>query len=159
MRSSLASAGFGALLLLSLGGKLAAQARSAQADDALFVRTAATSLTKAGLATSLVKGRLGLIVYGRRGGCTLMLRDTIEGATYSEGYRQAAAGIGPVAYLYRGVRYSSPPEFRPLADYYAWRGLGKIGVGVPRRPLIAIAATAGCDFRAVDLRPLEALPR
>ena len=159
MRSSIASAGLAALLVLSLGGKVAAQARSAEPDSALFVRTAAASMAQAGFATRIVQGRLGTIVYGRRVGCALMIRDTIEGTTYAEGYRQAAAGIGPVAYLYRGIRYSSPPGFRPLAEHYVWRGLGKFGISVPRHPLVAMAATPGCDFHTVDLRLLEALPR
>ncbi|HEX4738280.1 MAG TPA: hypothetical protein VH331_12035 [Allosphingosinicella sp.] len=159
MRSSVASAGFAALLLLSLGGKIAAQAHAAEPDDVLFVRTAVALMARARLTTSLAEGHLGTIVYGRRGRCVLMVRDTVEGATYAEGYRQAAAKIGPVTYLYRGNRYSSPPGFRPLADHYLWRGLGKLGVAVPRRPLVAMAATPGCDFHAVDLRPLQELPR
>jgi hypothetical protein len=158
MRSAVASSGFAALLLLSLAGKVAAQATAATPDAALFVRTAAAAMAEAGLATAVVKGHLGMIVYGRRGGCALMIRDTSEGTTYAEGYRLAAAPIGPVTYLYRGVRTSSPPDYRPLADYYVWRGLRKLGLRTPRRPLIAVAATPGCDFRAVDLRALEELP-
>jgi hypothetical protein len=159
MRSAVASAGFAALLMLSLAGKVAAQMTSAAPDDALFVRTAATAMARAGLVTTEVKGHLGMIVYGRRARCTLMIRDTTQGTTYAEGYRRAAFQIGPVTYLYRGIRTSSPPNYRPLAEYYAWRGLRKFGLETPRRPLIAVAATPGCDFRAVDLRPLDALPR
>jgi len=62
-------------------------------------------------------------------------------------------------FAYRGRVYDSAPKLRPLFAYFAARELRRIGVAAPRTPIVAYAASAGCDLRGLQWQRVAVLSR
>lgn len=152
-----ASFAFAGLLALTLAGKLASANAAPPPDEALFLRTAAGIAARAGLTPSLGRSRLGPVLHARGSGCTLMLREAVEGSTFAPAYSRLARGVGPVTYVYRGRASAEAPNALPAADHQLWRGLHRLGIATSRHPVLAVAATPGCAKRDLDWSPLASL--
>jgi hypothetical protein len=153
-----ASAGFAALLALSLAGKLLANQAPPGADPGLFVRSAGAMLRDGGFEASVEPRKAVILVRGARGGCRLILGEYDPHGTFAELYRELAAPVGPLRFAWRGRVYEAAPKVRGLAAFYGWRELRRIGLAPPRAPIAAWAATPGCDTGRLDWGRLASLP-
>jgi hypothetical protein len=156
---SSANLAFAALLAASLGGKLLASRPAAKVDRAGFARQAASFLRASGYAVEVGRIPINPLIYGTRAGCRLMIGDYDPHGTMANVFDRAARPVGPLHFYYRGVAYGSAPKLRPLTEYYVRRELVQIGRPVARRPVLAVAASPGCDLAALDWSQLATLPR
>ncbi|HMJ92698.1 MAG TPA: hypothetical protein VK472_01225 [Allosphingosinicella sp.] len=156
MKSSTLSAALGAVLLLSLGGKLLANRATVEPDNVLFAARAEAALRGAGFETKRVKRPMGLLVYGEGGGCRAMIGEYAPHGTFADTLAKRAAPIGPLRFAWRGRVYGEAPKLMPLAAYYLRRELLRIGLDAPRAPIAAVALTPGCTL--LDVAPLASLP-
>src|SRR3954465_14436963 len=105
-------AGFVALAVGSIGLKAGAGPPRDGAGDQRREEVAAElvrTLSDQGFATSVLPLRIQTsIVFARRGGCRLSVRDARGGAATVTQYAHDAAAIGPVRYWYKGRSYASP---------------------------------------------------
>lgn len=156
MKSSTLSIALGAVLLLSLAGKLAANRATVEPDSDLFAARAESALRAGGFETKRMKRPMGLLVYGKKGGCRAMIAEYAPHGTFAATLAKRAAPIGPLTFAWRGGRYEAAPKLRPLSEYYLRRELLRIGVDAPRAPIAALALSPGCP--PPDLGALEILP-
>ena len=157
MKSS-AKAGFAALLVVSLAGKILANAAPPGADPSVFDRAALAMLGDAGFAASAETRGFGTLLHGTRDRCALILTEYEPHGTFARRYGELAATVGPLRYAWRGRVYADPPRTAALADFYLWRELRRVRIAAPRAPLAAWAASPGCDTRGLDWRRLASLP-
>jgi len=155
---SSARAGFAALLVLSLMGKILANAAPPGADSGVFDRAALAMLRDAGFAASSEARGFGTLLHGTSGGCALILTEFDPHGTFTQRYTELAAPLGPLRYAWRGRVYTAAPRRRALVDFYVWRELRRVRIAAPRAPLVAWAASPGCDIRGLDWRRLASLP-
>ncbi len=148
-----------AALALTLGAKAAWTREAPPPDTELFNARAEALLRGAGFRTGRVVRPFSAVVFGRRGGCTLMVADYPPQGTFAEPIALLGRSVGPMAYHWRGRIAQAPPRLGPLASFYLGRELRRIGFDPPRHPLLALAGSAGCDLAAIDWTPLTALPR
>jgi hypothetical protein len=151
------SLAFAALLALTLAGKLLAANAAPPRDEALFLRTATGVAAKAGLEPRAARSKLGLFLYARAPGCTLMVREATDGSAFAPAYSRLARAVGPVAYVYRGQVSADAPNALATADYQLWRGLHRLGIATRRHPVAVFAASPGCAGRDFDWSPLTSL--
>jgi hypothetical protein len=152
------SLGFAFLLAATLAGKLLAANAAPPADEALFLRTAAGIVAKAGLNPRLGRSRLGPFLQAEADGCALMIREATEGSTFAPAYTRLARAVGPVNYVYRGRTSADAPNLLASADHQLWRGLHRLGIPTRRHPVVAVASSPGCEGRRFDWSPLASLP-
>ena len=159
VKLSRASAVFAALLALTLAAKFVMVAEPASADNRLFALTAAQVLAAGGFQIRTEQRPMGLILFGERGNCRVLIADYTPYGTFAPVVARLAAPIGPVHFLWRGARYEAAPKLRPLMQFYLQRELRRIGFDVWRSPLVAVAASPGCALDNLAWDRLEALPR
>jgi hypothetical protein len=95
------------------------------------------------------------IVYAERGGCRLSVRDARGGEAMSTIFQTEAHSIGPVRYLYKGSRYSSPPGLRVRVGRLEAELLNRLRLHGAVHIPIALATSnecAGSDFHLDDVR-------
>lgn len=158
MKYSSASLLFAALLLLSLAAKAASTAPTPTPDPRRFASAAAESLRAEGFAVDFVRRPHGILVYARRGSCRLMAGDYTPYGTFADVFEARARRIGPLRFVYRGVSHDRAPKLVPLLDFYLWREWRRIGLAAPRHPILAVAASPGCEAARLDWTRLSALP-
>jgi hypothetical protein len=146
----LAAAGLLLLLLaLTLGLKLALAGREVAADDARLVRDIVTGFQARGFQTTIVDRRYQSdIVVARRGSCLAAVRDGDDGATLDAEFRQNAAWIGPLRYVYGGAVTARAPRLLPTLTASGQLLLGRLGIAIVRRPVIAVAVRPACAIAA-----------
>ena len=159
MRYSAASIALGAALLLSLGGKLLAVGPAAAPDQDMFAARAAETLRARGFAVRSERRPLGILTYGDRPGCRMMIGDYTPYGTFADTYARRAAPVGPLSFAWRGTLRAEAPKLVPLTLFYLRRELLRLGIEAPRFPIAAIAASPGCDPRELNLAALSRLPR
>lgn len=148
-----------ATLALTLAAKAAWTRPAPPPDGELFNRRAEALLHDAGFRTGRVVRGFGTVLFGRRGGCTLMVADHVPQRTFSEPIERLGRSVGPVSYHWRGATSAAPPRLAPLVEYYAWRELRRLGFSPRRHPVLALAGSDGCRLAAMDWTPLATLPR
>ena len=153
------SLGFAALLALSLTGKLALARAEPPPDEGLFAARTAALLESSGFAASSERRPLGMAVYGARGDCRLMVREYDPHGTFAESHAQVARRVGRLGFVYRGTISDRAPKLMPLTEYFVGRELRRIGLPVPRAPILAVSATDGCALDGVRWDELSTLPR
>ena len=158
MKFSSASLAFAALLLVSLAAKAMSSAATPTPDPRRFAAAAAEALRGDGFATAFEPRPLGILVYARRGDCRLMAGDYTPYGTFAEVFAARAVPLGPLRFVYRGEAYARAPKLVPLLDFYLWREQRRLGHAAPRHPIVAFAASAGCDAASPDWSRLAALP-
>jgi hypothetical protein len=149
---------FGALLLVSLAGKLAANQAAEGPDPRRFDAEAAAMLRSAGFAASVEQRPFGSLLHGSRGDCRLILAEYDPHGTFAALLGELAAPVGPLLFAWRGQIYTAAPRRRALLDFYLWRELRRVRIAAPRAPLAAWAASPGCDTHGLDWRRLASLP-
>ena len=100
-----------------------------------------------------------ILMRGERPGCTILAGDYDPHGTFDETFRQLAVRVGPLAFAYRGRSYAAAPKLRPLLDFYVRRELRRVGMAQARTPIIAYAASPGCDAGRLAWQRLAVLPR
>jgi hypothetical protein len=105
----------------------------------------ATTLQRQGFAATVRPLKIqSTIVYGRRGNCTLSVRNAFGGAATEARYAEDAKGIGPVRYLYKGNAFSSPPTLRIHMAVIEDSVLRLLGVKPRLHVPLALAASPAC---------------
>ena len=146
-------------LTMTLGLK-AAWTRDAPKPDAhLFAGQALLFLQQSGFATRQEKRRFGIISYGRKGDCLLMLAEYRPHGTHAEPLAAHAAPLGPLLYAWRGELGGRAPKLIPLTEFYLNRELRRAGLQPTRHPIVAIAGSDGCELAQLPWRELAAMPR
>jgi hypothetical protein len=149
---------FGALLALSLAGKLAANQAAEGPDPRRFDAEAAAMLRSAGFAAAVEHRPFGSLLHGSRGGCRMILAEYDPHGTFAALLGELAAPVGPLRFAWRGRTYTAAPRRRALLDFYLWRELRRVRIAAPRAPLAAWAASPGCDTQGLDWGRLASLP-
>jgi hypothetical protein len=158
VKYSSASLLFCAVLLVSLAAKAASSAPTPTPDPRRFAAAAAYSLRAEGFAVAFERRPLGILVHARRGSCRLTAGDYTPYGTFAEVFEARARRLGPLRFAYRGATYGRAPKLVPLLDFYLWRERRRLGLAAPRHPILAVAASPGCDAAALDWSRLSALP-
>ena len=158
MKYSAASLVFVGLLLASLAGKLLAVAPAAAPDEELFAARAANLLRANGFAVRFERRPLGILTYGDRPGCRMMIGDYTPYGTFADIFAKRAEPIGPLAFAWRGETSREAPKLVPLTFFYLRRELLRLRMAAPRLPIAAVAASPGCDIRSLDWMALATLP-
>ncbi|MDB5691384.1 MAG: hypothetical protein JWO81_447 [Alphaproteobacteria bacterium] len=158
MKSSAVNSAFALLLAASLAGKLLAERRAPEPDRSLFYAEAAGLLRQNGFDVSPEPHRFEILLRARSPGCTLLVGDYTPYGTFAEAFRQLAAPVGPLRFAWRGRSYERAPKLRPLLEYYGQRELRRIGLATARTPIVAFAASPGCDLSRISWQRLAILP-
>lgn len=148
-----------ALLPLTVAIKVAAARPSVGVDRALFAAKAEALLDRQGYATGLDDRPSGIVVSAARDGCRMTLREYQPGGIYAVVIADQARNVGTLHYAYRGALYGEPPKLRPLAEYYGRRALQRFGVTLERAPIVAVAASEGCDVASLPWQRLATMSR
>jgi hypothetical protein len=159
MKPSAASLVFAALVAASLSGKLLANRMEPAPDAALFDASVAGLLREGGFAVALESHGFAILERGRRPGCTILAGDYDPHGTFDETFRQLAAPVGPLRFAWRGRSFDAAPKLRPLLDFYVRRELRRIGMAPGRTPIVAYAASPGCDAGDLAWERVAYLPR
>lgn len=145
-RSSTVKWVFAALVLLSVGLKVGAitartgQPRETAADITAF-------LSAQGFTVSLGSEASGLsFLAATRDDCRLLVADADPRGWHRYVIRQAAAPDDRVLFVYLGGIYSDQPTWLTWADYN-WRKVNHLaGRELPKRIVLGMIASAGCDL-------------
>ncbi len=138
-----------ALLALTLSPKLVAAETPQRRDNKVFVRDITRLLADAGFQTRSERRPLGVAVFGTRPGCAIMIRESVPHGTYLNVLEQLARPYGRLRFIYRGRISETAPKALPLLDFYIFRELGRIGIRIPRAPILAVAAKPDCDVGGI----------
>lgn len=115
----------------------------------------AKTLSGQGFATSVLPLHIqSSIVFARRGGCRLSVRDARGGTATVTQYAHDAAAIGPVRYWYKGSSFDSPPTLRMRVGRLESELLGRAGAAGRVHVPIALASSPECgpsDFGLGDI--------
>ena len=140
----IAAALFGVVALGSLGLKLANLRAEPRVDSERFGAAIVVRLHAAGFEAWPDGVGRHLRLMARRGACRLKAREFPPHGTLQDAYVELGHAVGPTRYAYRSAWLAAPPKMRPLLDYYVQRELARIGIDVPRRPIVAVAVGTAC---------------
>lgn len=157
--SAAARAAIAAALALTLGVKAAWTRDAPAADSSLFTGRAEAMLSDGGFATRRYVRPFGTLVLGRKDNCRLMVADYAPHGTLAEPIAAYARSIGPLRFRWRGDTTEEPPKLAPLASFYLERELRRVGLRPVRQPIIAVAASEGCELDSLPWHQLARLPR
>lgn len=148
------------LLALSLGGKLAASGATPEVDPAETAQAIERMLAREGFDARVVETRRAPQAYAvaARGACRLIAGEYAPHSTTRDVYRRLAAPLGRLQFAHRGTLHHDEPKLLGLLDYYRWRELRRVSIAAARRPIIAVAASPGCDARRLPWQDLAELP-
>jgi hypothetical protein len=158
-RASRLSLAIALLLGLTLAPKLLSAGRLAEPDGARLARDMAGMLAERGFQTRIVPHHLFPYVLARRGGCTLVAANAPANGSLRDRFADAAARVGPTFYHYRSPPIGPFPRFRPVVEEYLQHWAYRLGLVVPRRPVIAIAAAPACRPDRLGWPALRVWPR
>ncbi|MDB5698183.1 MAG: hypothetical protein JWN69_987 [Alphaproteobacteria bacterium] len=134
------------LLVLSLGLKLGASRGEPPPDGQLFASQVSGFLEREGYSAAAELRPLGMMVTAQRDGCRLAIRNYPPHGTLAQTYARLARPVGPLHFVYRGRVTDRAPKLLPLIEYFIGRELRRLGVAAPRAPILAVAASRGCDI-------------
>jgi hypothetical protein len=159
VKLSPAELSFALLLAASLSGKLLASGAAQPGPDqgSLNLRTA-DLLRAGGFTVTAEPHKFETLLRAERRGCRLLAGAYDPRGTFAEAFRQLAAPVGPLRFAYRGESYDRPPKLRPLLEYYSQRELRRIGLAPALTPIVAYAATPGCEVGAIAWQRLAVVP-
>lgn len=150
---------FTALLAISLAGKILSNQPTPPPDDALFAAAVEQALRSNGfsrIAREPFEKRTSIVA--TRGSCTVWAAESNAHGTFAEPIARRARRVGPLHFVFDGEIRDERPRYEPLLSFYWWRELRRIGVEAPRRPVVAVAASKGCDALSMDWSGLATLP-
>ena len=146
-------------LTMTLGLKAAWTRDAPKPDARVFADHALGFLQRSGFSTRQEKRRFGIISYGRKGDCLLMLAEYRPHRTDAEPLAAHAAPLGSLSYAWRGTLYQQAPKLIPLSEFYLDRELRRTGLQPVRHPIVAVAGSDACELDRLSWRELAALPR
>jgi hypothetical protein len=73
-------------------------------------------------------------------------------------YQEQAAEVGPLTFVYRNQQYSRAPKLEPLLRFYVSRELARARLRASRWPIVAVAASSGCDLNAIAWDRVSEVP-
>lgn len=151
---------FAALFALSLAGKAVWSRVPPEADPRASVAAASEALRAAGYETRIVEQQRSprIFVQAARGPCRIVAGDYPVEGTFQDVYRQLAAGVGPLRFVYRGGVWETEPKLSSLVRYHLWRALHRGGIETRRAPLIAVAASRNCDLDQIRWETTATVP-
>jgi hypothetical protein len=147
------------LLVLSLGLKLGASRGEPLPDGQLFASQVSRFLEREGYSTAAELRPLGIMVTAQRDGCRLAIRNYPPHGTLAQTYAHLARPVGPLHFVYRGRVSDRAPKLVPLIEYFIGRELRRLGIAAPRAPILAVAATRGCDIGRLKWGALSTFAR
>jgi len=144
---------FGALLVLSLGGKIVLNGsdESLIDDGPKFALAVATTLNEQGFDTKATFWPTGPQVEARRGDCFMWVRDYTPHGTMKNILMVLAEPVGKLRYSYRGEIADEPPKVLPLIRFFLRREVARLGTVAPRYPIYAVAENAACSLERTRL--------
>lgn len=148
---------FAALLVLTVASKTVARA-PVEADPVLFGAATSGMLAAEGFVVTREDRPIGVVVQAVRGSCRMRVREYPADGTFTATFAQQGSGIGPLRFVFRGQIYDEVPKVRPLIEYYGRRAVQRLGLAVPRAPILAIAASPGCDVTVLPWQRIATLP-
>lgn len=151
--------GFAALLVLTVGAKMAAYRPQDEGDRVLVAESVSALLSQRGFAIRTEPRSSGIVVTATNGECRMKVREYPPEGTYAATIAEQARPIGPLKFAYRGELISAPPKVRPLLATYVRRVEQRLGFSPWRAPILAIAAAPACNIDALPWDRLAALPR
>ena len=146
-------------LTMTLGLKAAWTRDAPKPDARLFADRALHFLHDAGFATRQEKRRFGIISYGRKGACLVMLAEYRPHGINAEPLAAHAAPLGPLRFAWRGTVEEAAPKLIPLSEFYLDRELRRAGFQPIRHPIVAVAGNDNCEIEALPWQALAELPR
>lgn len=151
----------GAVLVVSLGGKLAASSPSPGTDPIAAAATVGRMLQQAGFDARVTETSRSprAFVEATGGDCRIIAGEYPPQSTLLDVYRDLAAPVGRLRFAHRGRLHDQEPKVLGLFDSYLWRELRRIGIRTPRKPVIAVAASPGCTIENLPWTEVAALPR
>jgi hypothetical protein len=153
-----ASAGFAALLAITLGAKFLSNVTVPEEGGPKFDHAARSMLEAAGFAASSEARPFGTLYHGSKGACRLIVGEYDPHGTFAELFRHFAAPVGPLRFAWRGQVTEEAPKTPALFHFYVWRELLRVGVATPREPIAAWAASPDCDTPRLDWTRIGHLP-
>lgn len=147
------------LLVLSMGLKLGASRSEPMPDERLFASQVSRFLEREGYSTAAELRPLGMMVTARRDGCRLAIRNYPPHGTLAQTYARLAQPIGPLHFAYRGRVSDRAPKLLPLIEYFIGRELRRLGIAAPRAPILAVAASPGCDIERLRWEAISTFAR
>ena len=132
-----------AILIVTLGIKLASLGAKPAVDGRRFLADLGTALSREGFAVSVQGSRMRRIV-AERGDCRIKARYYPPHGTLQDAIEDLGRGIGPTRYVYRGEWRSTPPKIRPLMEFYLQRELARAGIAIPMPAIAAVSASPAC---------------
>lgn len=154
----IAVAGLACLILLSLAVKQTAINYTAKQDQNRLSRDIAKILLANGYAVTLVPRPHNntTIIKSKKGACHVWLRDaTVHGDHLRASNRQMLGTAGPVRFAYRGEWRDDFPSLWIEMLWRTQRELGRVGIGFPMAPVLAVAASPECRPPAQIFEPTE----
>ena len=146
-------------LTMTLGLKAAWTRDAPKPDAGLFADRALRFLQESGFETRQEKRRFGIISYGRKGGCLMMLAEYRPHGINAEPLAAHARPLSPLRFAWRGALADSAPKLLPLSEFYLDRELRRAGFQPTRHPIVAVAGSEGCKLAALSWHQLAELPR
>lgn len=142
---------FAALLVLSLVGKAVWATEAPGPDVQASASAIAAALRNAGFKARIVELQRspGTIVEAAKGACRVMAGDYPVHGTFQDVYQQIAPGGAPLLFVHRGTVREREPKLSGLLHFYLWRELRRVGLEPRRAPVVAVAASRGCNLRGV----------
>lgn len=151
---------FAAGLAVSLAGKAASNQPIASPDQKLFAERLESTFKLAGLQPrNRALFSTGITVLASGGLCVVWATEYTPYGTMADVIAQHGRSVGKLRYVYKSLVYERPPSVKPLLAFYWWRELKRIGIDAPRYPIVAIAASDGCDLSLLPWINLAAMPR
>ncbi|MCW3846849.1 hypothetical protein OF829_06325 [Sphingomonas sp. LB-2] len=148
------SAWFAALLLVSLGAKIALT-RVRQPDDSRLAAALAQAFAEQGFTVRVEHRQMGDVIHAARGACRMMARSGEEAGSRLPAFVASARGYGPLRFAYRGAVREAPARLRQTIEAYLQRQLAVIRIETVRPAHIAFAQTPECAGLAPDLGHFE----
>jgi hypothetical protein len=146
-------------LTMTLGLKAAWTRDAPTADARLFADRALRLLHQSGFATRQETRRFGIISYGRKDDCLLMLAEYRPHGISAEPLTAHAAPLGRLRFAWRGSLSDSAPKLLPLGEFYIQRELRRAGLEPVRHPIVAVAGSKSCALDELPWEQLAELPR
>jgi hypothetical protein len=147
-----------ACVAISLAGKGLANRQDPSPDMQLFQDRISSLMVAQGFSVRVEQRPLGPLIYGTNRACRVMAGEYSPYGTFADVFQARAASVGPLRFHYRGRTYSEAPKFGPLLRFYVQRELSRIGITVPRTPIVAVAASSRCQGSDLDWASLASLP-
>ena len=149
-----AIAGCATLGVAAFGLKLALIQPVVPNSEPVLTRQITQMLRRSGFATAVHREPEEVDVVGRRGACRVWIADLDPDGAQLAFYRLQSRAYGPLRFAYRGALGAEPPGLGAFLAVKLPRAASRIGIAIPRQPVLAVAAGPACSLDRIDWRDL-----